>query len=44
MVYERVEKLAQSCENEGGMVGAGSKPVVDVTKGQTSHSKLDTNI
>ena len=44
MVYERVENLAQFSENEGGMVGAVSKPVVDVTKGQASNSKLGNNI
>ena len=44
MVYETVENGTQYYEKEGGMVGAGSKPVIDETESLTSYSKLNTNI
>ena len=44
MVYETVENGTQYYEKEGGMVGAGSKPVIDETESLTSNSKFNTNI
>ena len=44
MVYETVENGTHDYEKEGGMVGAGSKPVIDETESLTSNSNLSTNI
>ena len=44
MGYETVENGTHNCEKEGGMVGAGSKPVIDETESLTSNSKFNTNI
>ena len=43
MVYEKIEKLAQIFEKEGGIVGGESKPVDDGTKGPKSSSKPGNN-